>query len=190
MGEIKKLGIRSISRNTVKRILKEAGLDSSPECCESTWDEFLKLHAASLWQVDFFLQRVLTLKGIREAFVIVFLNVKTRQVIVSPAMQHPDETWCVAQAESFVDQARTLRLPVKLVQHDRDSKFSRLFDQRLKSLKVQIMKVPYRSPNLNTFVERFIQSLHEVCSWNPVSRGSFGRDSGDRSESPSLRTAV
>jgi putative transposase len=82
LGELKKLGVRSISKNTVKRILKDAGFDPGPKRGEGTWDELLKQHAASLWQCDFFSKRILTLKGIREAFVVVFLNVKTRQVIL------------------------------------------------------------------------------------------------------------
>jgi putative transposase len=60
LGELKKLGIRAITRNTVKNILKAAGLDPGPKRGEGTWDEFLKQHAASLWQCDFFSQRVLT----------------------------------------------------------------------------------------------------------------------------------
>jgi hypothetical protein len=56
-----------------------------PGChAEGTWDDFLKQHATSLWQCDFFSKRVLTMNGIRKAFVIVFLNVKTRRVIVLP----------------------------------------------------------------------------------------------------------
>lgn len=92
LGEIKKLGVRSISKNTVKRILKDAGYDPGPKRGDGTWDEFLKQHAASLWQCDFFSKRILTLKGIREVFVLAFLNVKTRQVILSPPTLHPNET--------------------------------------------------------------------------------------------------
>lgn len=163
LGELKKLGIRSISRNTIKRILKDAGLDPGPKRGEGTWDEFLKQHAASLWQCDFFSKRVLTLKGVREAFVIAFLNVKTRKVILSPATLHPDETWVVAQAEEFVAQARQEGLPVTLVQHDRDTKFTRSFDRRLKRRRAKVMKNAYRSPNTNAFVERFIQSIGGEC---------------------------
>ncbi len=57
LGELRKLGIRSISRNTVKRILAEHGINPGPRRGEGTWDEFLKLHATSLWQRDFFSQK-------------------------------------------------------------------------------------------------------------------------------------
>jgi putative transposase len=149
LGELKKLGIRSISRNTVKRILKEAGFDPGPKRGEGTWDEFLKQHAASLWQCDFFSKRILTLKGIREAFVIVFLNVKTRQVILSPATLHPTESWVLGQAETFVKQARDQKLPVALLQHDRDTKFTRAFDAQLKRTRVKVKLGAYRAPKAN-----------------------------------------
>lgn len=163
LGELKKLGIRSISKNTVKRILKAAGLDPGPQRGEGTWDDFLKQHAASLWQCDFFSKRVLTLNGVREAFVIAFLNVKTRQVIVSPATLHPNDAWVVEQAESFVRQAREQGLPVAQVQRDRDSKFTRSFDAAMTRRRVRVVTNAYRSPNTNAFVERFIQSISQEC---------------------------
>lgn len=42
LGELRKLGIRSISRNTVKAILKANGLDPGPKRGEGTWDEVLE----------------------------------------------------------------------------------------------------------------------------------------------------
>jgi putative transposase len=163
LGELKKLGIRSISKNTIKRILKDAGLDPGPKRGEGTWDEFLRQHAASLCQCDFFSKRILTTKGIREAFVIAFLNVKTRQVILSPATLHPDESWVIAQAESFVKQARAKGLPVSQVRRDRDTKFTKSFDAALKRHRVKTVTNAYRSPNTNAYVERFIQSIQQEC---------------------------
>jgi putative transposase len=163
LGELKKLGIRSLSKNTVKRILKDAGFDPGPQRGEGSWDDFLRQHAASLWQCDFFSKRVLTLNGIREAFVIAFLNVKTRQVIVSPATLHPIEAWVIEQAESFVKQARAQGLPVAKVQRDRDTKFTRQFDAALKRSHVRVVPNAYRSPNTNAYVERFIQSISQEC---------------------------
>ncbi len=64
VGELKKLGIRSIKKSTVRNILKAAGIDPCPQRAGATWDEFVARHAASLWQCDFFSQKVLTLSGI------------------------------------------------------------------------------------------------------------------------------
>jgi hypothetical protein len=52
IGELKKLGIKPPSRNTVKKILKTAGFEPGPKRGEGTGDKFLKQHAASLWQCD------------------------------------------------------------------------------------------------------------------------------------------
>lgn len=63
MGELCKLGIRSLSCNTVKNILIENGYDTGPKRGLGTGDEFIKIHAATLWQCDFFSKKVLTPKA-------------------------------------------------------------------------------------------------------------------------------
>ncbi len=163
LGELRKLGIRSISRNTVKRILAEHGFDPGPNRGEGSWDEFLKRHAASLWQCDFFSQKTMTFQGIRDVFVLAFLNVKTRRVILSPATHHPNEAWVVAQTESFIEQAKELKLPIGLVQHDRDTKFTQKFKQVLKQRRVQPVRNAFRAPNTNAYIERFVQSIGQEC---------------------------
>jgi putative transposase len=163
LGELKKLGIKSVSRNTVKRILKENGLEPGPKRGKGTWDEFLKQHAVSLWQCDFFEQKVFTMQGIRSAFVLAFLNVKTRQVVFSPSTLQPNEAWGVQQADAFVKDARDRGLPIRKLTHDRDAKFPPTFDAALKRYRVEGSRTAFRSPNLNAFVERFIQSVQKVC---------------------------
>jgi putative transposase len=128
LGELKKLGVRSVSRNTVKSILKAHGLDPGPRRGLGTWDEFLKIHAATLWQCDFFSKRVLTPKGFRELFIVVFLHAGTRRVFLTPATQHPKEAWVTDQAEAFVRHARAKKLSVEMVMHDRDTKVTAGFD--------------------------------------------------------------
>ena len=48
LGELRKLGITSVSRQTVKVILKENGIDPGPKRGKGSWDEFLKIHADTL----------------------------------------------------------------------------------------------------------------------------------------------
>jgi putative transposase len=163
MGELKKLGIKPPSRNTVKNILKAVGLDPGPQRGEGTWDDFLKRHAASLWQCDFFSRNVLTTKGIRQAFVLAFIHVKSRRVILSPATFRADGAWIEEQAEAFVQQARAEGLPVARLMRDRDSAFSQGFDAALCRRRVKILPTAFRSPNMNAFAERFVQSIQQEC---------------------------
>lgn len=163
MGELKKLGIKPPSRNTVKNILKSVGLDPGPQRGEGTWDDFLKRHAASLWQCDFFSRRALTTKGIRQAFVLAFVHVKTRRVILSPATLKPDAAWIVQQAEAFVEQARSDGLAVAQLMRDRDGAFSKSFDEALRRKRVKVLKSAFRAPNMNAYAERFVQSIKQEC---------------------------
>jgi len=163
LGELRKLGIQSVSRNTVKNILKENGLEPGPKRGEGTWDEFLKTHAATLWQCDFYSKKVLTLKGFRDLFLLVFLHVETRRVFIAPSTFHPNESWMKQQAEAFLRHVDETGLGATIVMHDRDTKFTASFDQVLEGAKLEVKPSAYRSPNTNAFVERFIQTLQQEC---------------------------
>jgi putative transposase len=164
LGELKKLGVRSVSRNTVKNILKAHGLDPGPQRGVGTWDEFLKIHAATLWQCDFFSKRVLTPKGFRELFVVVFLHVGTRRVFLTPATEHPNEAWVTEQAEAFLRHACSKKLGTELIMHDRDTKFTAGFDAALEKKEgLEVRRSAYRAPNTAAYVERFVQSIKQEC---------------------------
>lgn len=161
VGELRKLNIRSVSRNTVKNILRRAGFDPGPKRGIGTWDEFLKLHATTLWQCDFFSLKVLTPKGFRDLFVLVFLHVDSRRVFLTPATYHPNEAWICDQARAFVKHAKKAKLPIDIVMHDRDSKFSKAFDDQLRKDGLRVLKAAYRSPNTVAYVERFVQTIQQ-----------------------------
>ena len=85
LGELKKLRVGRISRQTVKNILIENGFDPGPKRGHGTWDEFLKVHFETLWQCDFFSKRIWTQFGPRQMFVLAFIHLGTRRVFVTPA---------------------------------------------------------------------------------------------------------
>jgi hypothetical protein len=74
-----------------------------------------------------------------------------------------------AQAKAFLDHAAAEHLPCSIVTRDYDSKFSNAFDQVFKDRAIQVKPVGPQAPNLNAFVERWIQSLqlealnHFIC---------------------------
>src|SRR5262245_60679171 len=131
LGEIKKLTRRKCSRQFVVNVMREHGFDPGPKRGENTWDEFLKMHAQTLWQADFFSKRVLTLCGVREFFILAFIHIGTRRVLVTPATAKPTEEWCRTQAVRFVHNVTWAGLKAEFVFHDRDSKFGKVFDEEL-----------------------------------------------------------
>jgi putative transposase len=165
LGELKKLGLGSICRSTVVNILKEAGLDPCPQRGEPTWSEFLKAHAATLWQCDFFSHKALTWTGWKEYFVLVFIHVDSRRVFVTPATRHPNTEWIAGQAAAFVEhlQSEATGAANTILFRDRDGKYAPAFDTTLKNAGVEVQRTPIRSPNLNAYVERWIQSIRVEC---------------------------
>jgi putative transposase len=163
LGELRKLTKQKISRQTVANIMREAGLEPGPKRGEKTWDEFVKMHAHTLWQCDFFAKRAWTLRGLRYLYVLVFLNVATRKVFVSKATEHPNSQWVIERSGEFCRHAQDNQLGVDLVFHDADRKFSKAFRESLRNRGLRPRKLHPRSPNLNAYVERWIQSIQVEC---------------------------
>jgi putative transposase len=121
------------------------------------------MHAATLWQCDFFAHKVLTLRGVRELFVIAFLHVGSRKVFVTKATEHPTAEWVSHQAEVFAGSLTTARLQAKIIFHDRDGKFGRAFDDTLRANGLDVRRSPVQAPNVCAYVERWIQSIQTEC---------------------------
>lgn len=53
-------GIRHISRQTVRNILKEEGIEPAPDRTSDKWNQFLDRHKNTLWACDFFSVKAVT----------------------------------------------------------------------------------------------------------------------------------
>ena len=163
LGELRKLGVGKISRQTVKNILVEHGIDPGPKRGRGTWREFLKIHADTLWQVDFFSKRIWTWQGPRQVFAMAFIHVATRKVIVTPATCQPNATWMKVQAAAFLKHVERVQLSCSILMRDHDNKFSSAFDRCFTDRGISVKP---QAPNLFAFVERWIQSLkHEALDY-------------------------
>ncbi len=159
LGEIKKLHVGPVCRQSVKNILIEHGLDPGPKRGKGTWSEFLRIHSETLWQCDFFSKRIWTPTGPRQIFALAFVHLATRRVFVTSGTFKPDAAWMDRQARAFLEYTAAEQLPCSIVTRDYDGKFSKAFDQLFKDRSIQVKPVGPRAPNLNAFVERWIQSL-------------------------------
>ena len=100
LGELRSLGISRICRQTVKNILKGENIQPSPKRRQGTWDDYLKAHAKTLWACDFFTKRAVTARGIIDLYVLVFMHLESREVLVSKGTRKPNSAWSSSRQES------------------------------------------------------------------------------------------
>ncbi|MDP6525249.1 MAG: integrase core domain-containing protein [Kiritimatiellia bacterium] len=161
-GAMENLGHR-ISDQTVGNILKRNGIAPSDDRKKNTtWSSFIRQHKEVLWATDFFTAEIWTKTGLTTFYVLFFIHVKTRRVAIGGLTEAPNEQWMkqvlrnVTGYDSEMPGARYLI-------HDRDSKFSRGFDDLLVASGIQPVRLPPKSPNLNAYAERFVRSIKDEC---------------------------
>jgi putative transposase len=163
LGELRKLNIR-ISRSNVVNILRQGGHDPRLDPNQGTWAHFLRAHAATLWQCDFFFKYAATPDGLlRKCYALVFVHVASRQVFVSPSTWHPTGPWVASQAVAFVEHARALGAGPGIVLRDNDGSFTAAFDRALAQRGAEAKRLVISAPNTNAYVERFVQSIKQEC---------------------------
>ena len=52
---------------------------------------------------------------------------------------------------------------MRLVLHDRDSKFSGAFDEVFRSEDARVVRTPIRAPNANAYAERWVRTVRNEC---------------------------
>ena len=98
-----------------------------------------------------------------QLFAMVFIHVATRRVWVSPATRNPTEEWVEQQAKAFIHHADACQQKVGIVTRDNDQIYKQAFDRVLGEAGVKSKRLSLCSPNLNVYVERFIQSIQVEC---------------------------
>ncbi len=92
-GSLANLG-HEIARNTVKRILRDHGIEPAPERSRRTpWKTFLQVHWEGLAAADLFSVEVLTLSGLKRYFVLFVIELKTRSVKIAGIHPQPNGDW-------------------------------------------------------------------------------------------------
>lgn len=161
---MRNLGHR-VSRQTVKNVLKEAGLGPDPVDHPDTWSDFLKRHAHVMWQCDFACKRKWTIKGMVDLYFLVFIHIETRRIWVSPCTANPTGEWTTQQARNFAMHVEEHGLRCEIIQRDNDAKYIDSLDSVFTSVGARIKRTTHQSPNLQAFVERVVQTLkHEILN--------------------------
>jgi transposase InsO family protein len=173
VGAVHNLGY-DISDQTIGNILQRNGLGTSPERRKNTtWASFIRQHRDVLWATDFFTTEIWTRWGLTTYYVLFFIQVQSRRIVLGGISQNPTESWMKQIARNVTGSDGPL-VGARYLIHDRDAKYTRAFDQILQAAGTVPVKLPPQSPNLNVFAERFVKSIKTECLEQFI---LFGEDS-------------
>lgn len=122
----------------------------------------MKAHTKTLWACDVLRHRILTPKGFKDAYLLVFIHLASRRAYASVSTMHPNAAWSGEQARAFA-QAHPEATGAALIVRDRDLKFGQNFDEALDDHGTAPVRIPHCSPNLNAYAEQLIQSVQDEC---------------------------
>ena len=162
-GELKKLGIQ-VSATTIRTVLLGNGLRPAPRRASVTWRAFLRTQATAILATDFFTVETV---GLKTLYVLFIIEPGTRRVRLAGVTDHPNGPWVVQRAREFsMDRARTGAAEGRVARflvRDRDSKFTRAFDDVFAADGVQVITTPVQAPNANAYAERWIRTVRAEC---------------------------
>jgi len=162
-GALQNVGHR-VGRTTISNIFKENGIDPAPERGKrTTWSQFLKAHWNVLAAADFFTVEVWAPRGLVTFYVLFVIELATRRVDIAGITSSPAEPWMMQIGRNLTDPLDGSLADKQFLILDRDSKFSAAFRNLLQDAGVEVVRLPYRSPNLNAYAERFVRSIKDEC---------------------------
>ncbi len=158
VGELKGLGV-SVSATSVRTVLLAAGFQPAPQRTHSSWRAFLRAQAASMLACDFLTVDTVFLRRI---YVLFFISVATRRIEYVACSSNPDGRWVTQQARNLTMQFEDEQ-PFRFLIHDRDSKFSRAFDEVFRAEGIKVIRTSVQAPNANAFAERWVRTVRADC---------------------------
>ena len=163
VGALANLGHR-LSDQTVGNLLRRHGLSPAPKRKHAvSWKDFIRSHRDVLVGMDFFTAEVLTLKGLLTYYVLFFIHLETRRVSLVGFTPYPDQDWMEQQARNMTMEQWGCLRGCRYLWHDRDTKICESFRELIESGNVKPLRLPARSPNLNSYAERWVRSVKEEC---------------------------
>ena len=160
-GALANLG-HKISDQTVGNILKEHGIEPAPERKrQTTWKTFLKAHWDVLGAIDFTTVEVWTKGGLVTFYLLFVMELKTRRVHFAGCTPSPHEDWMRHVARDLTNFEDGFLNDKRYLLRDRDAKFCDSFREMLRGEGVEPVRLPPKSPNLNSYIERFMRTIKD-----------------------------
>jgi putative transposase len=95
--------------------------------------------------------------------VLFFIELGSRRVHFGGVTANPHERWVAQQARNLVMTLAEREQPVRFLVRDRDSKFTRSFDEVFRCEGIRVIRTPVRAPRAKAHAERWVGSLRREC---------------------------
>jgi putative transposase len=92
-----------------------------------------------------------------------FIELATRRVHLPGITTNPDGRWVTQQARNLLLQFDGDGVRPRFLVRDRDSKFSRDFDEVFRSEGIRVIKAPVRAPKARAHAERWVGGVRREC---------------------------
>jgi len=159
-GELLKLGI-TLSESTIRNVLLRHNIVPMPVRAGAIgWRTLMSHYKSQLLACDFLTVETLFLKTL---YVFFFIEIGTRRVYLAGVTAHPDGPWVAQQARQYVWELQERETTFRCLIHDRDRKYTDLFDAIFTSEHINVIRTPVRAPNANAFAERWVRTLRSEC---------------------------
>ncbi len=91
------------------------------------------------------------------------IELATRRVEVAGVTAEPNGQWMGQIGRNLTDGINGFLLGKRYLIADRDPMFTKEFRTILEGNDVTVLRLPPRSPNLNSYAERFVRTIKEEC---------------------------
>ncbi|BBJ37490.1 hypothetical protein SSPO_002080 [Streptomyces antimycoticus] len=159
-GELLGLG-RKVAASTVWSILKQAGIDPSPQRVDRSWAAFLKAQSSAIVATDLFHIDTVFL---RRWFVLFFINHGTRRVHIAGITRHPTGPWITQQARNYLMDLGDHAESIKFLIRDRGAYFTDSFDAVFEAIGTHVLPTLPRVPRMNAIAKRWIGSCRREAT--------------------------
>jgi len=164
-GELRKLGIR-VGATTIRTLLRRHGLGPAPRRAGPSWTQFLRAQAEAIVACDFFTVETIRLQTL---YVLFFIELSTRRVLVAGATANPSAAWVTQQARNIAMDLDDRERRIRFLLRDHDAKFTSSFDEVFHTQGAEVIRTPIQAPRANGHAERWVQTVRAEClDWTLV----------------------
>ena len=112
---------------------------------------------------DFLTVEVWTPLGLVTHYVLFFIDLKTRRILLAEVARNPNDAFMVGVPRYLTDPIFGCMARVKLLICDHDSSYTPGFGEVLAAAGVRIVRTHRWAPNCNAYAERLVRSIKEEC---------------------------